>query len=587
MKNNKPPNNRIEIALAAEQDRNVIYRLRHEVYACELGQHQQNSANALQDAMDDHNIYIIAKSGKDVIGFISVTPPSDKGYSIDKYFLRPSLPIIFDDKLYEVRLLTVVEPYRGYKIAGLLMYAALRWIEDRGGEQIIAIGRREIISLYLKIGLKPLGYKVRSGAVDFELLTEKVNILSNRVKHYEKGLRDIQSEINWQLAVPFNKKKACFHGGAFFKAIGEEFDKLENSKVIINADVLDAWYPPSPKVVMALQEYLPWLSRTSPPLNCDGMVKVISRTREIDPECILTGAGSSDLIFLAFRQWLNPNSRVLLLDPSYGEYGYICEQVIGCKVDKIILSPENDYSFEPSVLEAHFKNNYDLIVLINPNNPTGRLAPREAIEKVLNNMPLTTKAWIDEAYIEYAGEEGHSLEHFAVKSENIIVCKSMSKCYALSGMRAAYLCGPHRLIEELRRITPPWAVSLLAQVAAVMALQDPEYYAKRYEETHRFRDQLAEQLKSIKGIHIVPSVGNFILCRLSSDGLYATDLIERCKKYNLFLRDVSSMSTRPDKHSFRVAVKDMDTNTRMVQIIRDVLGDHTEEKCHRELDLAK
>jgi histidinol-phosphate/aromatic aminotransferase/cobyric acid decarboxylase-like protein/GNAT superfamily N-acetyltransferase len=576
MKDNKTSNSRIEIALAAEQDRNIIYRLRHEVYACELGQHQKNSANALQDAMDDHNIYIIAKSGKDVIGFISVTPPSDKGYSIDKYFSRPNLPIIFDDKLYEVRLLTVVEPYRGYKIAGLLMYAALRWIEERGGEQIVAIGRREILDLYLKIGLKPLGYKVRSGAVDFELLTEKVSTLNNRVKRYEKGLRDIQDEINWQLTAPFNKKKACFHGGAFFKAIGEEFDNLEKSKVIINADVLDAWYPPSPKVIMALQEYLPWLSRTSPPLSCEGMVKVIARTREIDPENILTGAGSSDLIFLAFRQWLNPNSRVLLLDPSYGEYGYICEQVIGCKVDRLILSPDNDYSLDPSVLEAHFKNSYDLIVLINPNNPTGRLVSREALEKALNNVPLTTKVWIDEAYIEYAGA-GHSLEYFAAKSSNIIVCKSMSKCYALSGMRAAYLCGPYRLIEELRRITPPWAVSLPAQVAAVMALQDPEYYAKRYTETHRFRDQLIEQLKSIKGMHVVPSLGNFILCRLSSDSPCAADLISKCKKYDLFLRDVSSMSTRPDKYSFRIAVKDVDTNTRMVKIIRDVLDEHTEE----------
>ncbi len=110
-----------------------------------------------------------------------------------------------------------------------------------------------------------------------------------------------------------------------------------------------------------------------------------------------------------------------------------------------------------------------------------------------------------------------------------------------------------------------------------MALQDPEYYAKCYTETHRFRDQLAEQLKYIKGIHVVPSVGNFILCRLSSDGPYAADLIEKCKKYDLFLRDISSMSTRFDRHSFRIAVKDMDTNTLMINIIRDALDDYVED----------
>lgn len=564
-------NGKIKIALATDQERNIIYRLRHKVYACELRQHQKNSMGMLKDALDDYNTYIIAKINEEIVGFISITPPNHQGYSIDKYFARPSLPLTFDDKLYEIRLLTVLGPYRGYKTAGLLMYAALRWIEEQGGERIVAIGRSEILDLYLKAGLRPLGYKAQSGAVSFEFLTEAINMIHSRLSRYNKELEKLEGKVNWRLTIPFRKRESCFHGGAFFKAVGEEFDRLDRSREIINADVLDAWYPPSPKVITALQEYLPWLLRTSPPINCEGLIRTIARVRKLNQECILPGAGSSNLIFLAFRHWLTSYSRVLILDPSYGEYGYICEQLIGCRVDRIILSYSNNYNFEPSVLKSYFKNNYDLIVLVNPNNPTGHLVLRDEFEEVLQNTPKKTKIWIDEAYIEYAGME-HSLERFAAESANIIVCKSMSKCYALSGMRVAYLCGPFHLIRELKRLTPPWAVSLLAQIAAVMALQDPQYYAGRYKETNKLRNQLVEQLKGINGMHIVPSVGNFVLCHLPSDGPDALTITAKCENHGLFLRDCSSMSMQFDKYVFRIAVKDKGTNKRMLEILKYVLS---------------
>src|SRR6185295_12031337 len=135
----------------------------------------------------------------------------------------------------------------------------------------------------------------------------------------------------------------CYHGGAFFEAIGDEFDSLERRHQIIAADVLDAWFPPSPKVLAALQEDLPWLLRTSPPTHCEGMARVIARTRGVAPENILPAGGSSDAIFLAFRQWLTPSSRVLILDPTYGEYAHVLEKVIGCQVDRMVLWRAHNY----------------------------------------------------------------------------------------------------------------------------------------------------------------------------------------------------------------------------------------------------
>lgn len=90
---------------------------------------------------------------------------------------------------------------------------------------------------------------------------------------------------------------------------------LHLARQIINADVLDAWFPPSPTVLATLQENLPWLLQTSPPTHAEGLIRVIARTRGVLEACILPGAGSSSLIFLALRQWLTSTSRVLLLDP--------------------------------------------------------------------------------------------------------------------------------------------------------------------------------------------------------------------------------------------------------------------------------
>ena len=102
---------------------------------------------------------------------------------------------------------------------------------------------------------------------------------------------------------------ACFHGGAFFEAIGAGFDALERRNAVVNADVLDAWFPPAPGVLTALSEHLEWLARTSPPTQSEGMRAAIAAAREVPEDAVLPGAGSSDLIFLAFRDWMTADSR--------------------------------------------------------------------------------------------------------------------------------------------------------------------------------------------------------------------------------------------------------------------------------------
>jgi histidinol-phosphate/aromatic aminotransferase/cobyric acid decarboxylase-like protein len=169
--------------------------------------------------------------------------------------------------------------------------------------------------------------------------------------------------------------------------------------------------------------------------------------------------------------------------------------------------------------------------------------------------------------LDYAGA-GQSLEMVAAEMPNVVVCKSLSKVYALSGARAAYLCANPRLLEPLRPLTPPWAVSLPAQIAAVRALQETDYYATQHRQTVALRNRLTDGLReAIPGLVVLPSVANFLLCFLPEGGRGLDEFLHDCASDGLFLRDVRSMGTQLGERALRVAVKDVETQGRMLEIM--------------------
>ncbi|HYE62415.1 MAG TPA: aminotransferase class I/II-fold pyridoxal phosphate-dependent enzyme [Phycisphaerales bacterium] len=568
---------------ASSADREAIYHLRHEVYARELGQHAANADGRLTDALDAFNEYIVAEVGGEVAGFVSVTPPWGGRYSIDKYFARGELPLTFDDGLFEVRILTVVREHRSGPVAGLLMRRALEWVREHGGRQIVIIGRREVAGMYRKLGLRSLGREVRSGAVTYDLMAATLA----EIDAAAAGFAEVEARVAGGRLSPGraaegsartrpelalrSRPRVCDHGGAFFHAIGDEFDRLECKDGVINADVLDAWFPPSARVLEALRQDSAWVVRTSPPTGCEGLLRVIARERVVPVECLVPGAGSSALIFLALRQWLTPASRVLVLDPMYGEYQHVLEDVIGCMVERFTLSPSDGFAVDVEALARRVcAGAYDLLVMVNPNNPTGRHLPRAEMLRLLAAVPAATRVWVDETYSEYAGE-GESIEREAAAGGNVVVCKSLSKVFALSGVRAAYLCGPERLMRELRRVTPPWAVSLPAQMAAVAAFGDRAYYRGRWAETHALRHVLGTGLRAL-GFEVFEGVINSVLCRVPEDGPSAEELVLACRERGVFIRDCSTISRVLEGRWVRMAVKDAAANQRVLAAIASVLG---------------
>lgn len=567
----------LQLRAATPEDLEWIHELRHRVYARELGQHVPDPSGRLRDGLDGDNVYLVAARGADRIGFVSLTPPWLGRYALDKYLTRDELPLLTEGDLFEVRILTVEPRWRTTAAAPLLMYAALRWIAARGGRRVVAMGRTELLTMYLAAGLRPVGRTVHSGALTFEVLTGSVTELTKvTMDRYGTMLERLRSEVDWRLDMPFAPRPdGCEHGGASFTAIGTDFRSLHRRHQVVAADVLDAWFPSAPGVRAALAEDPAWAARTSPPTGAEGLLAEIATARELQTETLAVGAGSSDLIFRAFGQWLTPQSRVLLMDPGYGEYAHVTERVIGCRVDRFRLRREDGWRIDPARLSAAVASGrYDLVVVVNPNNPTGRHAPAAELRSVIAAAPARTRWWIDEAYLGYV-DLTESLAGLAATDPRVVVCSSLSKMYALSGMRAAYLVAEPTTAARLRLRTPPWPVSLPAQLAAVAALRDPAYYSDCWLRTHALRRQLAADLAGLdEAVVVEEGVANFLTVTLPSGGPSAAQVVNECRRRDVYLRDLSPLSSAYQGRTVRIAVKDTAENARIVggfQAALDVL----------------
>jgi histidinol-phosphate/aromatic aminotransferase/cobyric acid decarboxylase-like protein len=351
-------------------------------------------------------------------------------------------------------------------------------------------------------------------------------------------------------------KPAAEHGGAFFSAIGEDFSHLDRSRDIIPADVLDAWFDPAPGVIETLHAYLPFLARTAPPVQADGLVAAIAAARSLPPDSLLVGPGSSALLFTCLPRLVQPGATVLRLDPMYGEYEHLCESVLESQVVQCRLRPEGGFQVHGEELSSLCRDlEPDAVFLVNPNSPTGRHWPRAEVLAWLDSLPASTLVLIDETYIDFAAPD-QSLESEAARRSNLLVLKSMSKAYALSGLRAGYLVAAPAVIDFLSVYQPPWNVGFFGQVAAVEALRSTSYYTACWTETRDLRDEMPGLLA---GIRVYPSEANFYLIELESPARVAAAL----RDSGIYLRECQSMGPVLADRFLRVAVRSRGENQRI------------------------
>ena len=359
----------------------------------------------------------------------------------------------------------------------------------------------------------------------------------------------------------------CFHGGASFDAIGADFDSLDSKDQVIRADVTDAWYDPAPNVVTALGKDLAWLLRNSPPTNSDGLVRTISEVRGIPEENLLVGGGSSDLMFAFFPHY--GFDSVVILDPMYGEYTHIFEKVLEKDVRRVFQRPEDGFRINIDEIVRESAG-LDMVAVVNPNSPTGQYLTKAEVQELLTKLPEETTLFIDETYVDFIGRD-QSVERLVTDHKNLVVLKSMSKIYALSGARVGYLAAHSDVVEQMGKYIPPWSVSLIGQVAGVEALKSEAYYRERIEETHRLRFDFSDKLGKIPGVVLYPGCANFVLLGIGETGKKAQDVYDELARQNIYIRDASSMSSQFNQDFIRTAVRDRESNDKIYSALKGAL----------------
>jgi len=360
----------------------------------------------------------------------------------------------------------------------------------------------------------------------------------------------------------------CVHGGDLYQFIGEDFRDIDAAPETLAADVLDAWYPPSPRVLTCLRDHLSWAGRTSPPLRGQGLKRVIGEAFGIPEAQIVLGNGSSDLIFRLLPDIFRQEGPVVIPAPSYGEYAHVLQRLCG-KTVHYFPTYDTGFRIEPAALVRTLdETGAGGLVLVNPSNPTGQCLSTESIRAVLEAIGGRCPCLIDETYFGYLPDGDVSLQAEVQRHPNLVILRSLSKIYALSGLRVGYALVSPSYASALQERTPPYTVSTLAQMAAIEALRDPSYAGQMVAATRERRAHLRDELRSIEGLRVVDSHINSLLLDLEQCTLDAGELVQRLSADGILLRDISSQGDRYPGRFVRISVLDYDANARMVQRLR-------------------
>lgn len=234
----------------------------------------------------------------------------------------------------------------------------------------------------------------------------------------------------------------------------------------------------------------------------DDLRRELAELHRVDPDQILIGNGSDELIFLLAWAYLAQGGRAVCADPAY-RIDEISTYVVGAELTQV---PLRHWTHD---LPAMAAVDADIAYIVNPHNPTGTTCSRADIEGFLARSPAGLVV-VDEAYVDFADDPEALTALPLLASGRVAVLRTFSKVYGLAGLRIGYLVAPADVIATLRKIRAPFSVGALAQAAAVAALRDRQHWSEVRTYTRRRREEL-HRLFERAGYHPVPSQSNFIL----------------------------------------------------------------------------
>ncbi len=352
------------------------------------------------------------------------------------------------------------------------------------------------------------------------------------------------------------------HGGNIEQAL-KQYRLAEGAVIDFSANInpLGMPYP----VKRAVTKAMDYLDRY-PECEYLDLRKDLAGFYGVKPQNLLVDNGSVSLIYLIPRA-LGLRSALIIV-PAFSEYEKAARLAKG---EVKFLKSKADLSLDMDSLIKGLKGR-DSLYLANPNNPTSLSVERKDLLKILKAAKENGAILIlDEVFMEFSDSpRENTLISQAVKSENLIILRSMTKFFALAGLRLGAAIAHPDVISRLRKYQPPWPVNSLAVAAAREFLKDKKYIYNSYKLIQKEKTFLYSELSAFKAFKVWKPSANFVFCRIKVKNLTAAGLRDRLALKGILIRDCSNFRGL-DMGFFRIAVRSRRENMKLLAGLKEAL----------------
>jgi len=323
---------------------------------------------------------------------------------------------------------------------------------------------------------------------------------------------------------------------------------------------------PAPAVLEAMARALDE-ARLYPEPGAPRLCRALADHYRRPVEEVLTGAGIDDLLDLTVRCALDPGDNLILAQPGFIRYA-VAARSAGGEARLIPGSETAPYSHDLDSMLAAIDDRTRVVVLVNPNNPTGSMFPRDALERYLERVPTRVLTILDEAYFEFVDDPAYpnGLDYIAGEKP-VLVFRTFSKIHSLAGLRVGFGVGPSELVENLNRARLPFNVNTVAQEAAIAALDTQDHVVRSRELARSETRFLAEQL-SARGWVVEPTWTNFVFAQAPTAG---GALAEGLMRNGFILRPLTPFGL--SDRFFRVSHSTREVNEKFLAVLDTVMRD--------------
>jgi histidinol-phosphate aminotransferase len=286
----------------------------------------------------------------------------------------------------------------------------------------------------------------------------------------------------------------------------------------------------------------------------------------LDPDRIVCGAGSDDLLYLLARAYLTDGDEGI-----YTKHGFVVYPIATMGTGaKAIAAGEKDFTADVDAILKAVTPKTKIVFLANPNNPTGTYVPFDEVKRLQKSLPAHVLLVLDAAYAEYVQRNDYeSGIELVATTDNVVMTRTFSKIYGLAALRLGWMYGPAHVVDAVNRIRGPFNVNAPAIAAGIAAIRDTAHVEKSRAHNTHWLAWLTEEIGKL-GLKVTPSAANFVLIHFpESKGRTAKEADAFLTKRGLILRQVGVYKL---PNALRMSVGTEEANRLVVQALKEFLG---------------